>query len=423
MAMRDPRLQHLGFCAPVAGQDLAPLMGRPPDDLPRGYEGAPLMATLIEGLLASGLQLSVFTLSADLPLDAGPVCIPSARWPGLWVHFVPSRPRAWRPVQGRPGRILDLYRLERQGLCAAIAAARPQVVHAHWAYEFAWAALDSGVPAVVTSHDSPLLVARMNTWAKPTISLYRWLRVLMAREVLRRARHLTVVSPYMQEALAGLARATPVVVPNAVQAALVARGHDRERPAGLRIALISHGWRRRKNAQPALLAFASRRRQDPSLALHLFGHEFEPDGAAQAWCRRTPAMADALEALHFHGPLPHETLMRRLEGLDLLLHPSLEESFGMVLVEALALGLPVVAGAHSGAVPWVVQAPESLCDVRDSADIARALARVSEPRTYARLSAQGRQQVQTRFGLDAVVRAYLQTYEQALGLDARAPAP
>ena len=95
----------------------------------------------------------------------------------------------------------------------------------------------------------------------------------------------------------------------------------------------------------------------------------------------------------------------------------------MVLVEALALGLPVVAGAHSGAVPWVVQAPESLCDVRDSADIARALARVSEPRTYARLSAQGRQQVQTRFGLDAVVRAYLQTYEQALGLDARAPAP
>ncbi len=419
--MRDPVLQHLGFCAPVAGQDLAPLMGMAPGELPRGYEGAPLMATLIQGLLESGLQLSVFTLSADLPFEAGPVCLASARWPGLRVHFVPLRPRAWRPVQGRPGRILDLYRLERQGLCAAIAEAKPQVVHAHWAYEFAWAALDSGVPTVVTSHDSPLLVARMNTWAKPTISLYRWLRVLMAREVLRRARHLTVVSPYMQQALAGLARATPVVVPNAVQADLVARGRERQRPARLRIALISHGWSRRKNARPALLAFAQRRRQDPAIELHLFGHEFEPGGAAEAWCRRTPAMAGALEALHFHGPQPHESLMRQLDGLDLLLHPSLEESFGMVLVEAMALGLPVVAGARSGAVPWVVQAPDGLCDVRDSADIARALARVSEPLTYARLSAQGRQQVQTRFGLDAVVRAYRQTYLQALGPDTRAP--
>ena len=46
---------HVGLCGPVAGQDIAALMGMEPQALPRGYEGAPLLVTLIEGLLARGI--------------------------------------------------------------------------------------------------------------------------------------------------------------------------------------------------------------------------------------------------------------------------------------------------------------------------------------------------------------------------------
>lgn len=411
---RSSNLQHLGFCAPVSGQDLAPLMGMPASELPRGYEGAPVMTALIQGLLETGLRLSVFTLSRDLPLEHGARSVQSRRWPGLQVHFVPLRRRAWQPVQGRPGRILDLYRAERAGLAATIAGAAPQLVHAHWAYEFAWAALDSGLPTVVTSHDAPLSVARMNTWAKPTISLYRWLRVLMARQVLRRARHVTAVSPHLAQALHGMVTQPVTVVPNPVDGALVARGRDRQCAPEARLALISNGWNGIKNARPALLAFARLQAEAPGMTLHVFGHDFQPGGPADAWCRGQAAMRQAWPAIRFHGPLPHADLMRALEGVDLLLHASLEESFGMVLVEAMALGLPVLAGARSGAVPWVVQDPRCLCDVTDPQAMARAAAGLLQAPVYAQLSRQLRAMVAERFSMGEVLSRYERAYLAAL---------
>lgn len=47
----------------------------------------------------------------------------------------------------------------------------------------------------------------------------------------------------------------------------------------------------------------------------------------------------------FHSTMLHRELIRRLYALDLLLHPSREESFGVAIAEAMALGLPLVASA------------------------------------------------------------------------------
>ncbi|MEO3712129.1 glycosyltransferase family 4 protein [Roseateles flavus] len=404
---------HVGVCGPVAGQDIAALMGMEPQALPRGYEGAPLLVTLIEGLLARGHRVSVFTLSNDLSFAAGAVKVASRLHPGLALHFCPLRRHAWRPCEGRPGRILDLYRHERRALVEAMRQAAPAVIHAHWAYEFAWAALDTGIPTVVTCHDSPLLVARMNVLAKPTISLYRGLRVLMAWQVLRRARWVTAVSPYLAAALEGMSPRPLQVIPNPVDGRSLVLGRDRQLGQELRIALVSNGFDRRKNPKKALLAFARLWTSRPQARLHLFGRGFEADGEAAAWCRSRRDLADCLPAMSFHGPLGHAELLERLAACDLLIHPALEETFGMVLAEAMALGLPVVAGRHSGAVPWVVGEDACLCDVRDPGAIASAALEVLVPERYAALSMQLRRTVRERFGLDAVISSYGQVYHAA----------
>jgi glycosyltransferase involved in cell wall biosynthesis len=57
---------------------------------------------------------------------------------------------------------------------------------------------------------------------------------------------------------------------------------------------------------------------------------------------------------------------------DAFVHPTLEESFGSSILEAMSQRLPVIAGEDSGAVPWIlddgrvgmlvdVTSPESLC--------------------------------------------------------------
>jgi glycosyltransferase involved in cell wall biosynthesis len=324
----------------------------------------------------------------------------------LRFEVVAGRRRAWRPEGGRRGRALDLFRDERRAVELAIRAAAPQVVHAHWTYEFALGALDSGVPHVITAHDSPAQIARY------TRSPYRLLRWLMARDVLRRARNLTAVSDYMAAQVQAMARVPVRVVPNPVAPQAFLLGRVRAAPAAQRIGMVCNGWNALKNPEAALRTFALLRQRMPQAELHLHGSDFGPRQRAQRWAARH---LDC-EGLHWHGRLPHRELLESLAGLDLLLHPALEESFGMVVAEAMALGLPVVAGLRSGAVASVAGAEQWLVDVREPGAMARALFEaLSTPARYAQASAAGRARIESQYTAASVAQQYLRAYAAALG--------
>lgn len=390
----------IAILAPIASADVAAYLDPAVHDLPAGYIGAPLIGVLIGELLRQGHEVVGITVDYRLSGRAPVV----ARGPGFDLHILPGRARAWRFNGWRPGRAWDAFRFERRALAATLAQVRPDVVHAHWTCEFALAALDTGLPTVVTAHDSAHLIWRI------TRSPYRWLRARMARRVLARAPCLTTVSDYLAQLLAGQASAPPRVVPNPVAPWVIERGAARDAPRGLRVAMVGNGWGPRKNAQPALRAFALLRQRLPGAELHLFGHDFGPGEAAQRW-----AAAKGLDnGLQFHGALPHRSLIERLNGLDVLLHPALEESFGVVLAEAMALGLPLVAGARSGAVPWVAGDAQWLVDVQSPAAMAQAIEQsLTDVARYASASKAGRARVLGLFAPAAVVGAYLAHYRRA----------
>src|SRR5690606_8962609 len=100
--------------------------------------GGHLIATLVRALLERGHRLSVVTLSPEL--DAPRVLAGN----DLAYYVYPMRTRR---------RMRDLFALERQGLLDGIRRARPDIVHAHWTYEWAMAALESRLPTLVTTHD------------------------------------------------------------------------------------------------------------------------------------------------------------------------------------------------------------------------------------------------------------------------------
>lgn len=382
--------------------------------MPQGYPGAPLTAVLIGELVRQGHEVVGITVDYGLGDAASPM---TARGPRFEFHVLPGRTRVWRFDGRYPGRALDMFRRERRSIAQAIRRAAPDVVHAHWTYEFALGALQTDVPHVITAHDAPAKVLRY------TRSPYRAVRYLMAREVLRRARCLTAVSDYMGQVTEALASVPVGVVPNPLAREVLSGGRVRSTPSGRRIGMVCNGWGRIKNPQPALRAFHKFCAMYSDAELHLFGSDFGPGQIAERWVRKC-GLGDGMV---FHGSLPHRDLIRHLENMDVLLHPSLEESFGVVVAEAMALGLPVVAGLMSGAIPWVVgvgadgQSPCAvLTRVRDDVSIVAALERVFDQR-YGDRSAAAFARARAVFDPGLVAQAYVGFYEHAIAENMPAP--
>ncbi len=134
-----------------------------------------------------------------------------------------------------------------------------------------------------------------------------------------------------------------------------------------------------------------------------------------------PDMAD-LKALsvkrqlrtRFLGSMPQRTLQQWMAASDVLLFPSATETFGNVVLEAMACGLAVI-GANGGAVPDTIQDGHNglLCAPGDANDFAVKLACLFEqPSVRARLAGAGLFEARTR-SWDGVFDRLLRSMEAA----------
>jgi glycosyltransferase involved in cell wall biosynthesis len=352
----------------------------------------PLIAHLARALRAQGHEITVFALSDQVTTTS---CI---RGDGITAYICPlRRVRA---------RVLDFSRKERHSLRDAMRNSGCDVIHAHWTYEFGAAAIESGLPHVVTAHDVFTQVLRFAR--HPYMLVYPFL----ALPVLRGARCMTAVSPYAARSLRWFVRSRMeiVVIPNGIEQKLFERSvTERMRPSdsSFTFATIGQGWSGRKNAAKLVEAFGILRKEfGEQVRLLLFGVSFEPGGEGNQWSVRR-GLTDGVE---FIGRQPHETIMDRLvHDVDVLVHPALEETFGMAVAEAMALGLPVIGGRDSGGVPWLLEYGKAglLVDVSSAQAIADGMrTMLLEPETRNPLAHSARERASTEFQIADVARKY-----------------
>jgi glycosyltransferase involved in cell wall biosynthesis len=116
------------------------------------------------------------------------------------------------------------------------------------------------------------------------------------------------------------------------------------------------------------------------------------------------------EAVEYCGEVPHAEKVELLRGARATLFPiDWEEPFGLVMLESMACGTPVIA-TRRGAVPEVVEDGVDGIVVDDVSEMTAALARADrlDPATI-------RKSVERRFSGDRMVAAYEAAYAAVLG--------
>lgn len=375
---------HIAVAAPASLELLKPWVNT--DISVPGYP-FPGTSFLILEYLNQGHQVSLVTTSPGLPRPA------HFSGPQLTISVVPSRPRA-------RSRVIDLFRQERRGIEAELRKSGGDVCHAHWTYEFALAAQRTRMPLVITVHDWAPHIAQRNQHP------YWYVRVLMQRQCLGRRGVFTAPSSY----LVGLVRSRrPDVrlVPNGVDLSLF-DSPSRRLPQGRDVAMLNVGFSQLKNVKSALLAWPIVLQQFPESRLLLAGPDYEPGGSAESWARENALTRQVA----FLGPLEPSAVPRFLSQARCFLHTSLEESFGVAVVEAMAAGTPVVVGADAGALPDLVGDAGFLTDVTDHRAIAgsvvEALRSPDEVLNHRRV--QGRT-IAAKFDIRSVAQTYLELLE------------
>jgi phosphatidylinositol alpha-mannosyltransferase len=109
----------------------------------------------------------------------------------------------------------------------------------------------------------------------------------------------------------------------------------------------------RKGVRALCRAFARLHAHDPQLRLRIAGRA---DEALRRALLALPDVAPARDAIEFCGLGRVEDLPAHFREAAVTVLPSVWEAFGLVLVESLAAGTPVV-GARHGGIPEVIQGP------------------------------------------------------------------
>lgn len=379
---------------PISPRDVADLFAGADRERARavaGYRGIPT-STLAVALVRQGLTVDAVSCAADIDE------VTSFAGDRLRLRLFPRRSHARE-------RALDLFARERKGLEQLVSTSEGSVIHAHWTYEFAWAALKSAQPLLVTAHDAPLSILRHMPDA------YRLMRTLMAYRVRLSIAHLTAVSPYLaaqwrrQMFYRREIRVIPNIAPFSESGEPSANG-GRER---LLIDIADSG--RRKNLAVLLEAFRIVAAACGDARLALIGPGLSPDGEL-AQSVRSLSFSDRVE---FCGVLNREALKEKLRQAMLFVHPALEESCPMSVLEAMSSGVPVIGGRESGGVPWLLEHGRSgaLVDVRNPAEIATATMTLLADRDRAeQLAERSRNRVREHFSPSAVASAYIDAYER-----------
>lgn len=274
------------------------------------------------------------------------------------------------------------------------------LIHANWAYPDGVAVYYLSklchIPYVITEHQGSIATLLNLPYYNSLIG-----------KVYRESRQLILVSPSLLKPLqlikAGLP--SPIIIPNAIDVqSYPLRSH---RPALKKLVYIGN-LIPAKGLEHLIKALAILTDQGKPYSLDIIG-----DGKQRAYLSDLISKLKLNELVTLHGLVNPEQIPELLPEFDLLVLPTLVESFGLVLIEAMAAGLPVLS-TYSGGPEYIVVHEVGALVPPGSADTIVAGILDIEQRWQSFIPSQIRTYCQQHFDLRITCEALAQTYQQAV---------
>ncbi len=287
--------------------------------------------------------------------------------------------------------------------CKTLRSLKPDLIEVGDPYLTAWAALEArrqlDVPVIGFYHsDLPLLVSnRMGNWFTPNVEAYvsklyeNFDRVLAPSRVMAdKLRRLGVRDVHVQPLGVDLATFHPSKRDANVRAELGIADTTR--------LLIYAGRGSREKNLPVLLA-----------CMQQLGHPYHLLLVGSGMPANVPDNVSVIGQF-----CPPEEVARLMASADLLVHAGDQETFGLVILEAMASATPVVA-VRAGAFGEIVNDQcGRLCTANDAQAMATAVREAFEAGVR-KLGAQARRHVEQHYSWDNVVAGLLLHYQAVLG--------
>jgi glycosyltransferase involved in cell wall biosynthesis len=267
----------------------------------------------------------------------------------------------------------------------------------------------SRVPMVATVHGFPL---RLHANILRTIF---GSKRTSYRKALTKMDKVTAVSVFMSQALCEWEphlKEKVIVIPNGVDVAEIRDSVDlTSTPRGDFNLLFPGGANIFKGGNLVIRALARLKSEIPYVHTYIAG-----DVPRNHPLRRLVREMRLESNTTFTGFLRPEKYRNLLRSVDVLVMPSREASFGIVYLEAMALGKPIVAG-KTGAVPEVVKDGRNGILVQlDPEHIASALLRLYRNKDLAESMANTNLRDAMRFDWDPIVERYVKLYGDIMAL-------
>lgn len=390
---------RIGIASPITISELRPWLDEESQKRAKNIKGllAPSVDTLVIGLLDAGHEVVVFT--TDLSVKET-----------IYLNGKKLKIYICKHRQCGHLRALTFFSSEVRKMSKCMRQEKLDILHAHWTYEFAMAALRTKHKVCITIRDIAPYIFKLHH------NFYRLIRLIINQYVFSKRNRVQFIanSKYVHDEVLRSDQLSTVIIPNPVTLSFArATDHVIKTNSNNRIISISNGWSEFKNINNLIEAFQIIRHKIPNAELWLVGNNFTPKHPMVNKLKQKDP--EIFKGVKLCGHIEHDRLIDLFAGCDILIHPSLHESFGNILLEAMSQQVPVLGGEKSGAVPWVLNYGKTgmLCDVTSAQDIAdKAIDLLTDKKKWEHYSRAGYQHVIDNYTADKITEKTVTIYKK-----------
>lgn len=374
------------------------------ENIPVINKGASAVNTYVRELIRQGHKVVVFT-SAVPSNEPNDIVI---KGDNIEIHIIHSTPGLFFTHA-----LSRVYMVRRIKKYIRSYIGELDVLHSQWTYDFALAAkaFENKLPVFCTVRDwCPYIMSIQRGFKKIQWVLYYFIfkKVMNSKHI-----HFIANSEYTRKQIASLYPFKPIdVIYNPIDKELILDNKKNLVSDLVFVSIASSLTESRKNVKKLLEAFKIFRQNHYNCKLFLIGSGLEVNNPAYQEYQSN-GLLNGVECL---GQLKHKDLIEAIDKSICLIHPSLEETFGNILLEGMARRVVVIGGEHSGAVPAVLDNGNCgiLCNVLNVHSIAEAMEKATNRDISDRLIEKATELLREKYSSESIVNQHIALYGRYL---------